>query len=108
MNNQIENYSDMKQWIFKDLPNTAVITTKNIIDKFSWIGYVSHDIDDYSWQFLEKSDEKPDVEIAMVVSLQNITELDPDIIELADLPLGWCAWRNNIKSPWHREKTNPL
>lgn len=94
----------MNNWKFKDLPNTAAITNNKIINKLSWIGYVSHDINDGSWQFLENNNEKPDIEAAVVVSLQNIAELDPSIIELANLPLGWFAWRDSNQAKWQRAK----
>jgi hypothetical protein len=39
----------------------------------------------------------------MVVGLGSIVELDPSVCELADLPLGWRAWRSSKTEPWRRE-----
>lgn len=89
---------------FKDLLNTAVITTRRIINKKDWIGYVTHDIEDGSWQFLDSKMSEKNINDAVVVSLQNIIDLDSTIQELADLPLGWHAWRESRKLPWHTSK----
>jgi hypothetical protein len=94
----------MDQFKFKDLPNTAVITMKKIINKQAWIGYVTHDIEDGSWQFLDSKLSQKNTKEAAVVSLQNIVDLDPKIVELADLPLGWYAWRETGQSPWNKSK----
>jgi len=32
---------------------------------------------------------------------------DESLIELADLPLGWCADRIDVDSQWSREKNEP-
>jgi hypothetical protein len=28
--------------------------------------------------------------------------MDPSVLELADLPLGWQAWRSHLGAPWQR------
>jgi len=38
----------------------------------------------------------------MVVSLRSVFERDSSIGELADLPLGWRAWRMGPDQPWQR------
>lgn len=91
----------MNKLKFRELPNTAVITNKKIIQRLSWIGYVSHDVEDGAWQFLELS-RKQDTKNASVISLEEIIAIDPSILELADLPLGWHAWRETKESSWKR------
>ena len=59
-----------------------------------------HDEDSVAWQFLTGEDIS--VEDSAVVSLRSISEIDPSIIELADLPVGWRAMRESIESPWQR------
>ncbi len=88
---------------FHEPLNTAVITNKKIIQHLSWIGYVSHDAEDGAWQFLELNREQ-DIKDAAVISLKEIIAIDSSILELADLPLGWHAWRKTKESPWTREK----
>lgn len=90
-------------WPFADPPNTAVFTSKRILNGDVWIYYVSHDEEDGAWQFHPKSGPTPESEAA-VVSLRTVVELDPSITTLADLPLGWCAWREQQDASWQRVK----
>lgn len=90
----------VNDWMFDDPPNVAVLTTVQVLQGDS-ILYVSHDKRDGVWQFhtglmgteLEESD-------ARVVALQRILELDPSIEQLAELPLGWVATRENVSNGW--------
>jgi len=88
-------------WLFLDPPSVAVITTKEIVAGPAWIAYVTHDEDDGAWQFFGLSGPGTK-EDAMVVSLQSIVERDESINQLADLPLGWHAWRENQADHWKR------
>ncbi len=65
--------------------------------------FVSHDEDDGCWQFLDGADS-PDPRDAMVILLKNIVARDESVVELADLPLGWCAYRADRTQPWVRAK----
>lgn len=38
----------------------------------------------------------------MLVALRSIVRLDQSVTELADLPLGWHAWRASKSAPWQR------
>jgi hypothetical protein len=86
-------------WPFKDAENTAVFTSKKILNGTDWIYYVTHDSDDGAWQFHGHGGPTPAGE-ASVMSLKSILCLDDSIRELADLPLGWHAWRNALGTPW--------
>ena len=90
-----------EDWAFLDPPNTAVITNVRILDGTAWVHYVTHDEDDGAWQFHPASGQATMKEAA-VTSLKRIVEIDPRIEELADLPLGWHAWREEEESPWTR------
>lgn len=90
-------------WQFSDPPNVAVVASQKIVLSGGWIAYVSHDSDDGAWQFHTSQSESVSEEDAMVVSLQSIVMLDPTVIELADLPLGWHAWRSSKSSVWQRK-----
>jgi hypothetical protein len=90
---------------FTDPENTAVVTTKKIIDGTANITLVSHDAKDGGWQFLE-NDLLPEEENAAVVGLKDIVALDGSVEELADLPRGWVAKRDSIGSAWQRMKAN--
>ena len=44
----------------------------------------------------------------MLVGLQEVVQQDESILELADLPKGWHAWRTSKSSPWQRAKSRPV
>src|SRR3954462_11767261 len=88
-------------WPFiDDAPNVARITTRGIIDGSDWIALVSLDEEDGGWQFIGSGGPQEDE--AMVVALPSIFGRDASVAELADLPLGWQAWREAPDSPWQR------
>jgi hypothetical protein len=87
-------------WPFEDPPNVAAITVRQIVHGARPILLVAHDDDDGSWQFL--TGEDLDVADGMLVSLKSMIDRDPSLAELADLPLGWHAWRDQVGSPWQR------
>ena len=43
---------------------------------------------------------------AKLVSLSEIVATDQSLLELADLPLGWVATRDNAGSRWQRSPAN--
>ena len=43
----------------------------------------------------------------MVVELGEMIALDPSLIELADLPIGWYAWRLEENQAWQRAEGEP-
>ena len=92
----------VRTWPFKDPENLAVIALKQIVHDGQPILHVVHDSDDGGWQFLSWRDA--DTEDAIVVALRTIVRLDESVGELADLPLGWHAWRRSLQLPWQRSK----
>ncbi len=91
-----------KSWPFDQPKNVAVITLKQIVFEKAPILRVTHDVDGW-WQFLNPNFETIESN-ASLVSLEQITKRDPSILELADLPTGWCAWRARVGVKWVREK----
>ena len=90
-------------WPFEDPPNVMVFTTKTVAFSRQPVLLVTHDDDDGAWQFLPREgagDEKD----AAVVTLRTMIERDPTLAQLADLPLGWRAWRESLDSPWQRKR----
>jgi hypothetical protein len=87
-------------WRFAESENVAVITLKQILSDGEPILHVTH-VDD-GWQFLGWGDARE--EDATVVALITIVQLDPSVQELADLPVGWHAWRRTANQPWQRGK----
>jgi hypothetical protein len=89
-----------RDWPFDQPRNAASITLRSIVFAGSPILHVTNDEDEHGWQFLGKEDALEDD--ACVVGLQEIVARDPSVIELADLPPGWHAWRRSRASPWQR------
>jgi hypothetical protein len=87
-------------WPFQGPRNEAVITVESILSREMPILRVVHDAGDGGWQFLTGGPVQEHQ--AKVVSLISITELDPTVLELADLPEGWCAERQSVASAWDR------
>jgi len=93
----------MTEWPFEDPPNVAVFTCLAITSGEDWVHYVSHDLDDGAWQFhTSDPDPVPDDDVR-IVALKRITEIDPSVCELFNLPCGWHAWRDTPESEWNRE-----
>jgi hypothetical protein len=89
----------MDTFPFDEEPNVATITTVNVLNGDP-ILLVTHDADDGGWQFLcGKTNDPGD---GRIVGLDCIFEKDATVAEIADLPLGWAAWRDAVGSPWHR------
>lgn len=86
---------------FSEEPNTAVITTRAILDKQKDILVVFHDEDDGMWEFLDGEDI--DEKDARIVSISEIYEIDHTIGLLHDLPLGWIAYRESRDKEWTKE-----
>jgi hypothetical protein len=94
----------IENWIFNDPPNVAVIANRKIVLEHEWIAYVTHDGGDGAWQFHVNQTEPLKESDAMVVSLQSIVKIDSSVIDLANLPRGWHAWRASTSAVWQRAK----
>ncbi|HEX6803641.1 MAG TPA: DUF4262 domain-containing protein [Terriglobales bacterium] len=97
--------SSLHRWKFNDPPHTGVFTTKRVMSGEDPITRVFHDIEDGAWQF--HGPEESDPKDLAYVCLHHVIDNDATISELHDLPAGWCAWRENVSSPWTRELAPP-
>ena len=79
------------------------ITTRQVMREGRPILLVTHDADDGAWQFLNGQGDTDDTDSAMVVAPAEVAALDPSVGELAELPLGWRAWRETVDQPWRLE-----
>lgn len=79
--------------------NMAVITTKFVLEKDTPILHIFHYEDDGSWQFSGNESNLNDEDFR-VVSLEEIIALDSSVLEVADLPLGGEAQREDIGNSW--------
>lgn len=89
------------EWQFSDPENAAAISTVQVLRQGFPILRVTHD-NDGDWQILcgTTSDEKDGIVVCLGCAYQR----DKTIGELADLPLGWIAWREHFGAPWQREE----
>jgi hypothetical protein len=87
-------------WPFEQPRGSAAISMSSIVRGGEPILFVSHDLDDRGWQFLGLEDA-PEADVCMI-ALEEVVALDLSVLELADLPPGWCAWRADRTSPWQR------
>jgi len=92
---------DEKDWPFDCAINTCAVTTKFVYDKSKPIVQVTHYEDD-EWQFMCNTTDNPDD--GMVVCMGCIFQKFPEIAELAKLPLGFDAYREDVSQPWDIEK----
>ena len=79
------------------------IVATGIIDGTDWVFYVVHNEDDGSWEFHGHSGLTSERDMR-VVGLETMVGMEPRVIDLADLPRGWHAWRDSPEEPWTRDR----
>ena len=95
-------------WHFLDSPDTGVYTTRQVYVEGQPLSLVSHDLDG-DWQFLHDEDaadeeaELRDPDDLMLVHFRHVVDRFPEVEQLADLPIGWFAWRESADQVWVRE-----
>jgi hypothetical protein len=96
-------HSSLHSWKFGDSPHTGVFTTKRVMSGDDPVTRVFHDAEDGAWQFHGPDESK--AEDLAYVCFHHVVDKDATIKALADLPVGWCAWRTDVTAPWIREQT---
>lgn len=88
-------------WPFDQPRNAAAKTTVQVLMNGSPILQVTHYEADHSWTFLcgTTASEKD----GRMVAMEEAVELDPTLLEIAELPPGWSAWRKKVGSQWNRK-----
>ena len=89
---------------FQDSLNTAVFATKFIIVDKKDITIVRHEPEDGAWTFFSDDKYENYEEVAKVVALGQIIEIDSTILQIADLPKGYYASRKSKHDKWKIEK----
>jgi hypothetical protein len=84
-------------WPFSYPQDHRVFTTRFVLEEGLPILLVSHDPDG-EWEFLCTTTDNP--KDAREVSLAFIVDVDGRLAEVADLPVGWRAFRDSPESPW--------
>jgi len=84
-----------------DPPNdTAVFTTKFVLEDNKTITYVVHELEDGAWQFFSDDNFDNFEEVAKIVGLQEMFKMDNSLLKIADLPFGFCATRKDKSDNW--------
>lgn len=86
-------------WQFKEPQDAEVLVSRAALKEGKPILHAVHED---TWVFL---DDGPDTGGLEIVSLLEVARLDPSILLLADLELGWFATRNSASSVWVRGKS---
>lgn len=89
---------------FKESPNTAVFTTKFVVNDNRPITLVRHNPEDSTWEFF--SDDKYDnfKDVAKIIGLGQLIKIDSSVLEIADMKLGYYAHRKTKQDNWLVEK----
>lgn len=85
---------------FDAMLDTAVFTTKFVIEDKRTITYVTHDFEDGTWQFFSNDPFDNFEEVAKIAGLKEIFDLDKTLLEIAELPLGFYATRKDKNDKW--------
>ncbi|MBW8687264.1 hypothetical protein [Chitinophaga rhizophila] len=94
----------MKQFE-EDLLN-AVITTRFVLLEKEPILNVAHHEDDGAWEFTGPTQAVEDSDYK-VIALGEVIAFDETILDVADLPLGYKAFRPSPDDPWTRYPIPP-
>ena len=89
-------------WPFPGPENQAVICCEHVLDRSRPILRVTHDEEDEDWQFL--CGQPHNGVGGRVVCIGCMVSREPGLLELADLPLGWCADRETVEHAWQRSE----
>ena len=88
----------MNKWNFDQSPNTAAITTKQVLEEGCPILKVVHYEDDHSWGFFCGTTD--DTNDGRVISMQEAVDIDSSLNDIADLNPGMKAYRESKESQW--------
>ena len=83
-------------WPYAEPPNCATFVTAQVLDRREPILLAVHD-EDHEWQFIGWTDGL--LEDAKLILLSEAVALDSSILQVADLPVGWRAWREAPEGP---------
>ncbi len=91
------------QWTFDQAESVACFTLRQIIEDGAEILLVVHDSEDHDWQFLTGSAMSMDD--AMLVSMRQVVDLDPSVLEVGHIPPGYQASRQSAGAEWFIEES---
>jgi hypothetical protein len=92
-------------WPFEDSQYVGAVTTVHVLEGRLPVLLVTHDEDDGGWQILCGTTNEP--ADGRMACLGCMVQQDPSLQALADLPVGWMAWRESATAPWQRKPSGP-
>jgi hypothetical protein len=93
--------NDSHAWPVDASPDAVCVTLRSVLDGTKPVLLVSHDASDGTWQMLTGDAFAADE--TRRVSLSGMVAHDARLLEVADLPLGWLAWRESPTAAWNRQ-----
>ena len=90
---------EFADWPFPWPVDTGVFTTTRVLEDKLPVLMVSHD-ENGDWQFLCGTTN--DSAHCRLICMGCALELDKTLVEVADLPTGWIAFRDRIGGPWNK------
>ena len=79
----------------------AAFVCRHVFEGSRPVRLVAHESGD--WQFLCGEEHEPG-DGPRVVGLNHLTERDPSIVAVLELPSGWEAERRDVGGPWVRRQ----
>lgn len=101
MSTHTHTFSD---WPFADSVSAASFCTTRVVHEHYPVLQVAHDYNG-DWQFLDATTD--DLGEPVMLCLGCVFERDPTLAEIADLPLGWGAFRAHSGAVWERWQKEP-
>jgi len=89
---------------FKEPSNTAVFTTKFVVDDKRPITLVRHNPDDSTWEFFSDDKYNDFKDVAKIIGLGQLIKIDSSVQQIADMKLGYYAHRKTKQDNWTVEK----
>lgn len=90
---------NFQHWPFPDAVATLTYCTGKVVRKRFPVLQVTHDYDG-NWQFLDATTDEPGEPVLLCLGC--VVEADATLMEVADLPIGWSAYREEIGAAWER------
>lgn len=89
------------EWPFDQEPNVAALTTRQVLDEGLPVLLVTHYADDHSWAFVCGTTDDYERD-GRLICMAEVLKVDESLKEIADLPPGWCAWREDEHAEWNQ------
>ena len=85
-------------WKFDQPTNAEAVTSVHITQQNKPILLVSHYSEDHDWAFLPGGPIT--MEETQLITMEQIVDIDPTVMEIASLDPGWSAERKAVGEEW--------